>query len=1415
MLKNKVLAALSLFILICGLFKPSYVKAVQLEQLGDNGKNTCGFLNSGIAEVGRSRNLRPAHKFCHATLISRTKVLMSDSSCWEQKYKSNQEKRLSCNGSRQIYQLPHLSESKKLPSGQQVVELPSPLPYAPQKLAQDIAQKENFVLKTPERCHVESATQTLPLSQLEVRKSEDTSTTIVDSSDKSILKDGAHLTCQDDRGESFIVAQIKKNGELWPDLNEQWPKDFFENPPVHFYPEPNQFEQIRLLCQESGECLEQIGNQTRELSADIISIIEQLNNEYKDQDLERSHIELKNEFQELLLKCQDVAWQLQRSEDAISESGLTSRIVGPLEAFSLNVAERLDNDFLVQEFMGIDLISQELSEDQVQDVVRQVARQAREQDLGGIQRVAQTALQLSEDVVEGMLKKMNPDLSKTQQESLWQDLSEDYRECLGEAKNINAIKECSDKFSLTAPTLIAKNELERQLELNFKQRVPESDYPDLKEQAQIAYQRCLQKFYYPEQAHEQLNNSQRIQACVYDGILSGYKNTARSQISENLSGLTDNPNIIESAQIMSLEQAQKCDYGAIFHRQEKRTKQDYETMARLSTSDFQEALEDCSEELTKTAGEHIVKQTIIQTPEVIESLNESQRSEFSEKAIRDYYSPCLEAQSSPDPKNCETMIKDLVTLQVATPMMTQAIDEQMEQISSTNPKSKKDAGYIKEDVIQSMNACHDKLKDRHLKALQEKDSPLSEQAIECLEKGIRLVAKGTSQKVIEDGIKTNPQTRDFAQSILSNTELQTLPDKTADCFGERVAKLERAEQLSERLPEITKECTLETQKTATLLSLRPIMDEKLKSSLPHKTQRQAFIEDLFNEKDGPGSAIKAAKSQEELDAFLNRIPALVAGRVAKLSIPELVQDYLGEFISSDKQNKIAGEIIDELEGCLEDSGDSQKELDKCVNQTTLIGHLKLLEQIVYFTALENLNNDARTASQLVADSQRRLKKCLNKISQNISTEKFNQELEPCIIDEISMISRDIPREAILSNASLMKSKYSKDDLREQMKKIEQFYLFKGELKEVDDSDPALSSYMSLNSCLASTRYEVRKSRADLDKAQKMYEKCTTGVKDSVSNAVKRGFIQGDYEGQDETHYSALNMAAETLLQLTGKTKTQVQEQFKQDDPQQETLELLELVGQNTVIACNYDAQRCETELEATQKEVLRYKENNPEATSEEIQAKFIHSPFIKLVIEANIAQTLRTELSASLQQYEDSEGLLQEQIEKITSPSVIKDIMQNRYGQGVSELVAKAIKEGEVESVVNDPTTRSALGLALVENTNDDSFVDQLLFGLVQPQLTQQKDTSSGVGGLFSNTTVTLGRLLGVVRGKDFDWRRVRQTPQGRKAREIFAKDVLLPVLQGEDLSKVSPENSQKSLQDIHLERIQSLIEEGIKKLSQ
>ncbi len=324
---------------------------------------------------------------------------------------------------------------------------------------------------------------------------------------------------------------------------------------------------------------------------------------------------------------------------------------------------------------------------------------------------------------------------------------------------------------------------------------------------------------------------------------------------------------------------------------------------------------------------------------------------------------------------------------------------------------------------------------------------------------------------------------------------------------------------------------------------------------------------------------------------------------------------------------------------------------------------------------------------------------------------------------------------------------------------------------------------------------------DLDVVQDAYAVCTNQFESQVKNQIRTAFIERSYPGRRPSHQAAIEIAGDLLLNLTGK-----------DDPNKqsasspaETLKLLNMIGGLVITSCNYDSNQCMANLREARTRLSRYKEQNPNATSTQLQSQFLQTPFVNLAVEATVADTLKKELNAALQAQMDPGGVLRNKINLITSPAIMRQIMTNRYGQAATQYIRNAILSGKSDGITEDKRLRAILASAVTDNLGNGGFVDELMYGLVQPELEKQK-------GSFK---VGIGNLFGIVKTRDFDWNRVRNTPHGNEARRLFARELLEPVFQGVQVSRTpSSTNPRKSQQDDVMERITALIESGVKGLS-
>jgi hypothetical protein len=323
---------------------------------------------------------------------------------------------------------------------------------------------------------------------------------------------------------------------------------------------------------------------------------------------------------------------------------------------------------------------------------------------------------------------------------------------------------------------------------------------------------------------------------------------------------------------------------------------------------------------------------------------------------------------------------------------------------------------------------------------------------------------------------------------------------------------------------------------------------------------------------------------------------------------------------------------------------------------------------------------------------------------------------------------------------------------------------------------------------------------DLDQIMVASSSCTNRFEEGVRNQIRSNFISGSYIGRTRAHDRPLGIAGDILLMLQGRSDGSDTAQNSQ-----ETLNLMREVGQQVVNSCRFHEERCVSTLRQTQASIAQFKERNPNATSAQLQTRFMASPFMDLVIEATVADTFKRELIVALSSFQDNQGILQNRINYITSPAMMQRVFSGRYGTAARQYIRQRLESGSIDSLGDDQRLRSILASAVTEDLGNGSFVDELMYGIVQPKLNQERDTlRSGIGNLF-----------GIVRRTDFDWHRVRQTAEGQEARRLFAHNLLEPMFQGADLGRMpSSQNRGKSVLDDNIARVEQLIEAGVRRLS-
>jgi hypothetical protein len=586
----------------------------------------------------------------------------------------------------------------------------------------------------------------------------------------------------------------------------------------------------------------------------------------------------------------------------------------------------------------------------------------------------------------------------------------------------------------------------------------------------------------------------------------------------------------------------------------------------------------------------------------------------------------------------------------------------------------------------------------------------------------------------------------------------------------------------------------------------------LKPIIQDDKQRAVFIEKFIEDEGGLRDRLNNATHKAQLDFIVSGIQTDITMAYAKDFVPSSIANYLnGSLPDAEKVTSELSEIVlKDLETCATKAGRitnserKSKSYDQC-NKLALGQATELVAAKLVHHNIDSNISDAKEVKRISDISNKRLGECLAKVKQQsyeLSSDDFEKQTNSCVANEVFNISREVPKVVLTSVSSLAGSRLSSANLEKELKKVDDFY-YGGQSKVTISKDPIVQTYQALASCLVSKEYDFKQKNQGIEEALKISSECTETLRGQVEFTVKTNFLASKFPGQKAEHGPALNKTIDILMLLQGK------EDPNAPSGNDDLKATLKLVGENVVKMCNYSPAECKKDqltksnniFAQTMKLVEAAKAKNPNISSKDIQEVFYNSPLMKRIITANVGMTVRDELKVALKTMDDGSGVLQKEINRITSPAIFDRIMKTKEGEELSRMLLVEVKKGNIEKAASSPQVRRLLSKAIARDNGNDGFVDRLMYGVVQPQIVKQKGSFVGV----------LGRAFGVVKGENFDWAKVRNTPEGQEARFIFSEliqggitgDILMTNARGQKTTAVASRE----------ERISSLIEQAIKRL--
>jgi len=1364
-------------------------------------------------------------RLCSASVLSQTQLIFPKN-CLNRLSRARTGRSLKLVCLSGAIEIPIKNNSKALNKDFTFVKLPTALPILP-----PIILKSKDKLKDLKNCEVHT-----PKRVIKVKKLSYISHYSFNSSEI-----GSSIRCVDEKNNIHIVGLItgeKEFNYLW-DLNNLHTKI----DSTIILPTPRDEMSYVESCKESVNCIEDLEKEIPKLTSDIIKIINRMNKDLKEIQGKISHrvneiqLEaLKDEFDDLRHLCFETTNKANTLEDDEVDTNWRDSLMGFIEGGAIATVDGFtaavnftpidwDYNFLLNQFRDVEILKENLSDD---DFKRIYARTDRKYPkASNLDKIKNLTASYAQEVVKKIADEMN--LNREKDHDFESELMLQFKKCLKSAVDKETVLECADKFSTTAAVKISKIELENQLRENFKDRFTSDEYERVNKRAKQIYERCISKYFYNTSVHKDISSSDKAKACVFESILSAYELTKQKELKLVLKGLYDKKT--EAKVIREIEQeAQKCHLGSIINSPERLSNRDYKTLSLLKIDDYKDSLFSCVESLSIKAGEHVVKGSIASNPQVIDNIKDpAQISRLASNAISNEYKECIEIQEKQgqvDPQRCRDLITSVTTVDVAKEVINNTVDEMFE--------GKQYPSTLKKNIENTMSICRSDISNKAINSLKnEEDIDLGRDLNKCIIDSIDHIVSDLTTIKIEESLKEKESLSKYKSEILSNRKIKDLTRITRECFRTELSKFDSVEDLTSNLDSIQDQCIFKTEQRATQTIALILMEKELTPVLEDESLVSEVIKTYYERDNGLKLRISNTTNKDELDRTVALITPQLTRIAATKVIPNLVDEYLSEYddIILERTKNILNKDINQ---CLDkvltmDNNKIEVEVNKCMNKVSSLGYSSIGEIIISKNIDDTLGDFPGRAFKLKNESKNRITECLTKISKTADNSEYKTKSENCLSKEVYTLSHSIPREAWLAYSKHTTTKLSPSTLEAKLLEVERYFIITGKYPK-SKNDPIVKAHSDLMECLQAKKDNLLASDSlDIANVLKHYPKCTDGVEANIKSEIAAKFGVDNAPAKEFiTDFIDLGLI---LTGLTGESSKetasnnsspglQLAQQVKrphiteQDPSVIDAFRLMSTIGQKAATACIFNASSCRDSIKKTKRDLENYKQNNPNATADQLKDKFIDSKFMDEVIKSELAATLRVELIQGLDDYKDSGGIMSKVIRDITSPKAVNQIIATPYGKEILDSIKHEIKKDNLDDVGSNKKLRAALAKAITHNTGNDSIIDKLMYGLVQPTLNDERKSSNGLFGVFKNFKVALGRVFRVVRARDFKWEKIRNTEKGRKAREIFAKQIFAPIIRGEDLEKRPAQNSKnKSFLEEKSSQIENLIIDGLKSL--
>lgn len=1393
-------------------------------------------------KVQRRRNQQ--QHFCTATILSQKQIVTNDA-CLKDSKVVTYPRRLICNGG--TFEIPLIKsnyKSNRTIGGLNLIDLGSPLPVMPPTLH----NKKIKSLAQFKECSIETANKSISLyPRSELTYSLGNKSIRLTKKLPQSAK-GASIICTNRNGDQEIIGLYDKDNNFT--LLSSIKNEIQNKIDNEQYVLKGDDESLKKACEETGTCIENISKDASLLTKDILAILNALTKEYNesferdysdtDNSLRESEItNLYHEYTEMRLACHKLSQDVADIKNREIDSDWIDNTLGSIEGGAISFMDGLvntinitpidwDYDFLQNQFKGVGIISENLSEDEFKKIYDRVDQQHKGSNLEKIKVLTST---FASKVVENIATKMNVFRYSDEEEKdefLKNNLIV-FKECVSNSVSKDTVLACADKLSQKATINIAKKELDNQLIDNFDSLFSDESQKSkqtlslLKKEAEKTYFKCVEN-YLSKNIDKDINSDKKAQACVYDAILTAFKITREQKVQELLLPLISNEIDYQVAMAEIMHDSKRCHFGHIINTPRQIDPKGYRTLAKIQIPDFKNHISTCVENLSITAGRYVAKESIAQHKDVMSLVSDhKKRDRIVSSIMNKEYNNCIETmRSTPntiDPERCRDYLTAMTTIDVATEVIFDSTREMYLNIDTEDKSIESRTDSINKEIQKEINTCRNEVQKHYIDLLKNKKNSQNEKEIlACLSNGIGKLARSATMDTIRSTLKSDPTFKNIEPLALNNKVIKALPQQTENCFKEEIRAKDKVSEFTSDLDNIKARCTLKTEKIATKEIALLAIEDQLSQTLNDDKLTQIVLSSFS---DNFEKEVKKAQSKNELERIVNHIIPDVTLLAAREIIPTTTKEFLKDK-SPEEKSRINGLITSNLESCIHDLKKKEnvasysEEVDSCVNSSTRSGYQEIALSMMNNIIDQTLTYERDNARDLKENINSDLTQCLNDQNLGQKTDSYKSNLDNCISDQVFEMSFKLPKEAIVQYMPLLRSQLKESEIRKMLKDIEDFYLLgnKSKMPQLGEH-PSLVPYSSLMTCLVAKRYSIRKENiTDLDQVQKTYKSCTDDFEKNMREEIARSFASAHAKNDQELRATLLR-AGRTIVMLSGNSSeddTNTKDQSADNNTLEKTKELMDMLGEKIATSCRFNYSSCQKSIARTHEIIETHTKENNTITAEELKNIYIDSPILKDVIKSELAMTLKMEMQEGLKEFNDREGILKDTLNEITSSTMINQLLSTPVGKDLSDAILEAIKNDQLEEIVKDPKFLQKLSEVLTYNTGNDSFVDKLLNGLVQPTLNREKETSKGLFGIFKNTKVSIGRLLRIVKGRNFKWEKIRTTRKGKAAQKYFAKEVFAPIIRGENLDSIKDKKGKSDL-DKRIAHLEELIVEGLKDL--